>query len=134
MKERTKLALIMAAFASCWFLPVGSDRFWAALQESLSLVRWYAREHVLLCLVPAFFIAGAISVFVRQGAVMKYLGPKAKKLVAYPVAALSARSSPSARVRCCHSLRASRGAARGWGRRRPSSATRVLRSMSSPSS
>lgn len=89
MKERTKLALIMVAFASCWFLPVGSDRFWAALQESLSLVRWYAREHVLLCLVPAFFIAGAISVFVSQGAVMKYLGPKAKKIVAYPVAALS---------------------------------------------
>jgi hypothetical protein len=52
-------------------------------------VKWYAQEHVLLCLVPAFFIAGAISVFVRQGAVMKYLGPKAKKTVAYPVAAVS---------------------------------------------
>jgi hypothetical protein len=89
MRERTKLALIVAAFAACWFLPVGSDRFWSALQESLSLVRWYAREHVLLCLVPAFFIAGAISVFVSQGAVMKYLGPKASKLVAYPVAAVS---------------------------------------------
>ena len=89
MKERTKLALIVAAFAACWFLPVGSERFFSALQESLSLVRWYAREHVLLCLVPAFFIAGAISVFVSQGAVMKYLGPKAKKLVAYPVAAAS---------------------------------------------
>jgi hypothetical protein len=89
MRERTKLALIVAGFAACWFLPVGSDRFWSALQESLSLVRWYAREHVLLCLVPAFFIAGAISVFVSQGAVMKYLGPKASKLVAYPVAAVS---------------------------------------------
>jgi len=68
---------------------VGSQRFWGALAESLSLVRWYARDHVLLCLVPAFFIAGAISVFVSQGAVMKYLGPKAKKVVAYPVAAVS---------------------------------------------
>jgi len=89
MKESTKLGLIVAAFALCWFLPVGSERFWSALQESLSLVRWYAREHVLLCLIPAFFIAGAISVFVSQGAVMKYLGPKAKKVVAYPVAAVS---------------------------------------------
>ncbi len=89
MKEHWKLALVLAVFAGCWFLPVGSDRFWGAVHESLSLVRWYAREHVLLCLVPAFFIAGAISVFVSQGAVMKYLGPKANKLVAYPVAAVS---------------------------------------------
>lgn len=89
MKERTKLGLILLAFACCWFLPVESGRFWGALQESLSLVRWYAREHVILCLIPAFFIAGAISVFVSQGAVMKYLGPKAKKVIAYPVAAAS---------------------------------------------
>ena len=89
MKERTKLLLILAVFAACWFLPTGSDRFWSAAHESLSLVKWYAQEHVLLCLVPAFFIAGAISVFVSQGAVMKYLGPKAKKVVAYPVAAVS---------------------------------------------
>ncbi len=89
MRERSKLVLIVAVFAACWFLPIGSDRFWSAIQESLSLVRWYAREHVLLCLVPAFFIAGAISVFVSQGAVMKYLGPKARKVVAYPVAAVS---------------------------------------------
>jgi len=89
MKERTKLLLILAVFAACWFLPTGSDRFWSAIHESLSLVKWYAQEHVLLCLVPAFFIAGAISVFVSQGAVMKYLGPKAKKVVAHPVAAVS---------------------------------------------
>jgi hypothetical protein len=89
MKERTKLLLILAVFAACWFLPTGSDRFWSAIQESLSLVKWYAQEHVLLCLVPAFFIAGAISVFVSQGAVMKYLGPKANKALAYGVAAVS---------------------------------------------
>ena len=89
MKERTKLALMLVVFAACWFLPTGSERFWSALQESLELVKWYAREHVLLCLVPAFFIAGAISVFVSQGAVMRYLGPLAKKTVAYPVAAVS---------------------------------------------
>jgi uncharacterized membrane protein YraQ (UPF0718 family) len=89
MRERTKLVLILAAFAACWFLPVDGAALWGPIRESLSLVKWYAREHVLLCLVPAFFIAGAISVFVSQGAVMKYLGPDAKKVVAYPVAAVS---------------------------------------------
>ena len=89
MKERTKLALMLAVFAAFWFLPVESERFFDAVRSSLSLARWYAQEHVLLCLVPAFFIAGAISVFVSQGAVMKYLGPAAKKVLAYPVAATS---------------------------------------------
>ena len=89
VKERTKLIIILAVFVACWFLPTGSERFSGAIHESLSLAKWYAREHVLLCLIPAFFIAGAISVFVSQGAVMKYLGPKAKKVVAYPVAAVS---------------------------------------------
>jgi hypothetical protein len=89
MRERTKLFVILAVFAAAWFLPVDSPRFMGAIDESLALIKWYAREHVLLCLVPAFFIAGAISVFVSQGAVMKYLGPRAKKLVAYPVAAVS---------------------------------------------
>jgi hypothetical protein len=79
MKEWTKLLIIVAVFAAAWFLPVGNARFMGAVHESLTLVRWYAREHVLLCLVPAFFIAGAISVFVSQGAVMKYLGPNASK-------------------------------------------------------
>ena len=89
MKERTRLLLMLAAFAGCWYLPADSERFRGALHESLALVRWYAREHVLLCLVPAFFIAGAIGVFVSQGVVMRYLGPKASKAVAYPVAAVS---------------------------------------------
>ncbi|MDF1561447.1 MAG: permease [Deltaproteobacteria bacterium] len=80
---------MLAVFAACWFLPVDSERFLSAVGEGLKLTRWYAREHVLLCLVPAFFIAGAISVFVSQGSVMRYLGPAARKLVAYPVAAVS---------------------------------------------
>ncbi|PKN31403.1 MAG: hypothetical protein CVU63_24120, partial [Deltaproteobacteria bacterium HGW-Deltaproteobacteria-20] len=87
MKERTKLAIILSVFLAAWFLPVTNETFLNAVTESLKLTRWYAREHVLLCLVPAFFIAGAISVFVSQGAVMKYLGPQASKWVAYPVAA-----------------------------------------------
>ena len=89
VKERTKLLLMLAVFAACWFLPVGSERFMSAVGEGLKLLKWYAQEHVLLCLIPAFFIAGAISVFVSQGSVMKYLGPAASKLVAYPVAAVS---------------------------------------------
>jgi uncharacterized protein len=89
MKERTKLLVMISIFAAAWFLPVNNEVFMNAVGESLKLLRWYAQEHVLLCLVPAFFIAGAISVFVSQGAVMKYLGPGAKKLVAYPVAAVS---------------------------------------------
>ncbi len=89
MKERTKLAIILSVFLAAWFLPVSNETFLNAVAESLRLTRWYAREHVLLCLVPAFFIAGAISVFVSQGAVMKYLGPQASKWVAYPVAAAS---------------------------------------------
>ena len=89
MKERTKLLIMLAVFAACWFLPVGSERFMSAVGEGLKLLKWYAQEHVLLCLVPAFFIAGAISVFVSQGAVMKYLGHSASKVVAYPVAAVS---------------------------------------------
>lgn len=87
--EWKKLAVIVAVFLGCFYLPVGHARFDNAVLEAFHLVKWYAREHVLLCLIPAFFIAGAISVFVSQGSVMKYLGAKAKKVVAYSVAAVS---------------------------------------------
>jgi uncharacterized protein len=89
MSDRKLLLLFLGVFAACWLLPVDNARFQGALHESLVLTRWYAREHVLLCLIPALFIAGAIGVFVSQGAVMRYLGPSASKLVAYPVAAAS---------------------------------------------
>ncbi len=71
--EWKKLAWIAGAFLVCFYLPVGRIRFDGAVLEALALVKWYAREHVLLCLVPAFLIAGAISVFVSQASVMKYL-------------------------------------------------------------
>lgn len=87
--EAKKFAIIIAVFAGCFYLPVGVGRFNNAVTESLHLVKWYAREHVLLCLVPAFFIAGAISVFVSQASVMKYLGAKANKVLAYSVASVS---------------------------------------------
>ncbi len=83
------LAFITAGFLICYYLPVGHPRFDNALRESLELVKWYAQEHVLLCLVPAFFIAGAIAVFVSQEGVMKYLGPSASKWISFPVASVS---------------------------------------------
>ena len=80
---------LIALFLLAFYLPVGHSRFDNAVFEALALVRWYAREHVLLCLVPAFFIAGVISVFVSQAAVIKYLGTTAKKWLAYAVASVS---------------------------------------------
>lgn len=80
---------VIVGFLVCYTLPVGTGRFDHALLEAAHLVKWYAQEHVLLCLIPAFFIAGAIGVFVSQSAVMKYLGPKANKILAYGVAAVS---------------------------------------------
>lgn len=88
-KESKPLLIIAAVFLGMFFLPVGIPRFDNAVFESLQLVKWYAREHVLLCLIPAFFIAGAIGVFVSQASVMKYLGAKANKILAYGVASVS---------------------------------------------
>ncbi len=87
--EWKPLALIAGLFLACFYLPVGVPRFDNAITEAFELVKWYAREHVILCLVPAFFIAGAIGVFVSQASVMKYLGPKANKALAYGVASVS---------------------------------------------
>ncbi len=87
--EWKKLLWISAVFLTAYFLPVEKTRFTQAVHESLALVKWYAREHVLLCLVPAFFIAGVISVFISQAAVIKYFGAKAKKWLAYFVASVS---------------------------------------------
>ena len=89
MKERTKLILLVAAFGAAYFLPVADPRFQSALVEAFYMTREYAREHVLFCLVPAFFIAGAIACFVSQGAVMKYFGARANKVLAYGVASVS---------------------------------------------
>lgn len=80
---------VTVVFLICYYLPVGTQRFDNAVLEAFHLVKWYAQEHVLLCLIPAFFIAGAVGVFISQASVMKYLGAKANKVVAYGVAAIS---------------------------------------------
>ncbi len=88
-REFKILAWIIAVFVFAYFMPLESARFREAIMAMFDLSRWYAQEHVILCLLPAFFIAGVIAVFVSQGAVMKYFGARAKKWVAYTVASVS---------------------------------------------
>jgi uncharacterized membrane protein YraQ (UPF0718 family) len=90
MNTRLKQFLILlGVFLAAYFLPVGSRRVQNALVESFAMLHEYAREHVLLCLVPALFIAGAIAVFVSKASVMKYFGPTANKFLSYSVASVS---------------------------------------------
>ncbi|HOY30807.1 MAG TPA: permease [Bacteroidales bacterium] len=88
-KEIKILIWIALVFGAVFFLPIDSARFTTAIDATFDLAKWYAREHVILCLLPAFFIAGVISVFVSQGSVLKYFGANAKKWLAYTVAAVS---------------------------------------------
>ncbi len=89
-KKELKIAAgFLAVFGLVYFLPTRLPRFDNAVREALELVRWYAREHVILCLLPAFWIAGGIAAFVSQAAVMRYLGPKAPKPMAYGVGSIS---------------------------------------------
>lgn len=88
-KEWKPLLLMVGVFLVFFYLPLDWGRFTTAIFEALYLTKWYAQKHVLLCLVPAFFIAGAIGVFVSQASVMKYLGPTANKVCAYGVASCS---------------------------------------------
>ena len=90
LKEDWKtLAWFAALFLAFYFLPVGTARFDGAVTEALELTRWYVREHVVLCLIPALFIAGGISAFVSQASVMKYFGARANKFLSYGVASVS---------------------------------------------
>lgn len=88
-REGNLLFLMLAAFLTIYFVPAGSARFDNAILEAVRLTHWYAREHVILCLLPAFLIAGAMAVYISQGAVMRYLGPDASKPVAFSVASVS---------------------------------------------
>ncbi|GAB4240350.1 MAG: permease [Candidatus Methylacidiphilales bacterium] len=88
-REQQTAAWFALAFLGLYFLPLEWPPFQQALSEGLALTRWYAREHVILCLIPAFLIAGAIGTFVRQDSVLRYLGPQAPKPLAYGVASIS---------------------------------------------
>ncbi|MFH1688247.1 MAG: permease [bacterium] len=89
LKEHRLLVAMAGVFALFYFAPFESTRVQGAVLQSLQLAQSYAREHVLLCLVPAFFIAGAIGVFLGQSSIMKYLGADAKRVTAYGVASVS---------------------------------------------
>lgn len=88
-KELKILFGIVVVFLAVFFLPIESPVFNTAVAATFDLAKWYAQEHVILCLLPAFLIAGVISVFVSQASVIKYFGAKAKRWVAYTVAAVS---------------------------------------------
>ena len=89
MNERTKLFLIVGVFASAYFVPWGDPAVRRSGLEAFMMLQEYAREHVLTCLIPAFFIAGAISAFVSQASVLKYFGAQAGKVLSYSVASVS---------------------------------------------
>ncbi|PKL92961.1 MAG: hypothetical protein CVV21_01045 [Candidatus Goldiibacteriota bacterium HGW-Goldbacteria-1] len=89
MSDIKKFLYILAVFLIFYFIPVESVQLKNAIMEALYMTQDYARQHVLLCLIPAFLIAGAIAVFIKSNAVLKYLGAKANKFVAYTVASVS---------------------------------------------
>jgi len=89
MTVRTKFILFIVVFLVLYFTPLEGKRIQGAILESFFMLKEYAREHVLFCLIPAFFIAGAISIFISKEAIIKYFGPKANKILAYGVASIS---------------------------------------------
>jgi len=89
LQERTKLLLIILIFACAYYIPWDHPTIRQSGLEAFMMLREYAREHVLTCLIPAFFIAGAIAVFVSQASVLKYFGATANKILSYSVASVS---------------------------------------------
>ena len=83
------MLLMLVVFLAIYFLPAGNVRFDNAVLEGIRLTHWYAQEHVILCLLPAFIIAGAMAVYISQGSVLRYLGPQASKPIALSVASVS---------------------------------------------
>lgn len=89
MTERQRFVLLLGVFLAVYFLPVSHPRFASGVLEAFAMLHEYAREHVLFCLVPALFIAGAMASFLSSQAVIRYLGPESKKWAAYGVGAVS---------------------------------------------
>ena len=88
-KELKYLLWMVIIFGVIFFLPIGSERFMTAIVAAIDLSKWYAQEHVILCLLPAFFIAGVIAVFISQGSVIRYFGANANRWLSYSVASVS---------------------------------------------
>ena len=89
MKERTKLLIILLTFLVAYYVPWVHPTIRQSGFEAFMMLQEYAREHVLTCLIPAFFIAGTIAVFVSQASVLRYFGATARKILSYSVASVS---------------------------------------------
>jgi uncharacterized membrane protein YraQ (UPF0718 family) len=89
MKQKTKIFIVVTVFIFFYFMPFSSFKILNALMESLLMAQDYARQHVFLCLIPAFFIAGAIANFISQENVIKYFGAETNKFLSYTVASVS---------------------------------------------
>ncbi len=89
MKERYKLLIITLVFLGAYFIPWSHPVIRQSGLEAFMMLQEYAQQHVLTCLIPAFFIAGAIAVFVSQASVLKYFGSTANKILSYSVASVS---------------------------------------------
>lgn len=88
-KDVKKFFWLVVIFLVAFFLPLGNPKVTNAILEAFRLLQWYAIHHTLACVVPAMFIAGAISTFLSQASVMRYLGPTASRPLAYTVASIS---------------------------------------------
>ena len=89
MKGLKKFYWLIGIFIVMYFLPLGNPKITNAIFEAFKLLQWYVINHTLACVVPAMFIAGAISTFLSQASVMRYLGPDANRTLAYAVASVS---------------------------------------------
>jgi len=90
MKREFKLfSCLTGLFLIIYFLPLGNPKILKAIYEAFYLLQWYARQHTLGCVIPAMFIAGAISTFLSHASIMRYLGPAASRPLAYGVASMS---------------------------------------------
>ena len=89
MKDLKKLYWLIGIFVVMYFLPLGNPKITNAIFEAFKLLQWYVINHTLACVVPAMFVAGAISTFLSQASVMRYLGPDANRAMAYTVASVS---------------------------------------------
>jgi uncharacterized membrane protein YraQ (UPF0718 family) len=89
MKDWKKFAALVCVFLFAYFVPFDHPKVSNAILEAFRLLQWYAVNHTLACVVPAMFIAGAISTFLSQASVMRYLGPRSNPTLAYGVASVS---------------------------------------------
>jgi len=89
MRDWKKFAWLVGIFLVAYFLPLGHVKVQNSILEAFRLLQWYAIHHTLACVVPAMFIAGAISTFLSQASVMRFLGPDSNRMLAYGVASVS---------------------------------------------